>query len=643
MSSFRCSKKNYLWLILLTILTKLTHSQQSLNTNKTRLGDFDLESATNRWRCTNGLDPNQITLTRYLKLFAKGPCSPVATIAGISGTKLKLVIENCNKLRDERPDIFSACLWKSCNKYHPLSPAKEYLAWVPVSINPLNIFLPYSKTRKCFSLLFGVEITKSNSLNNFDFKSAPGVKIIPEGLSQSTNTYSKTKCGANGIENIVPWLEHFEGFKKIHKKLEEDGYVFGVTAQAIPYDWRKSANSPKLAKTYKNILKGLRAATGKPVSIIAHSFGNLVTMNLLWSLNLSQKEKLIKRLYSIAPPFLGTPIMNSYFLGGTAEFDLHLKFLELGLDYDSIDRTLLNFQSTYQLLYRDPLEKNFEKKWAKTILNRILKEKGKWHNPNLKLKVIPESDENCQSGFSSFNDGCELGIENLNKIGKIEGYSIKSSFFEEALKNFSFKKESFEIYEQLKDLRYDNLKNPEVEIALIFANHLPTISGFEFKSNPFTLTSKKQTVTPEYTYSRGDGSVVATSSLLPALKWMQDFEFGVNGARPLHLLQFCGNYQKISSMRDLNPAQENSFRGLDCKCNEMKEDSRILGEKCNHPRILSDERLIEFLIESITSELEKGEIEGVFYGADEQDLQDYKENCGLLLQKERICKLASFS
>ena len=102
--------------------------------------------------------------------------------------------------------------------------------------------------------------------------------------------------------------------------LEEIGYVKGFSLAAIPNDYRKFISSNTFAYEALNYhIDQMYKNTGKPVTIIAHSFGNLITLNCLTK-NPSSANK-IKKWISLAPPFAGATKAIEYFLHGIKDFD----------------------------------------------------------------------------------------------------------------------------------------------------------------------------------------------------------------------------------------------------------------------------------------------------------------------------------
>ena len=70
--------------------------------------------------CINGLDPYyskhqdyDLPVKDYLEAFNKGPCSPIVTLPGVTGSKLVAIVD-CPTLQRESPEVFKACGWNTC-------------------------------------------------------------------------------------------------------------------------------------------------------------------------------------------------------------------------------------------------------------------------------------------------------------------------------------------------------------------------------------------------------------------------------------------------------------------------------------------------------------------------------------------------
>lgn len=580
--------------------------------------------------CVNGKNPKKLSKIEYLQEFAKGPCSPAITIAGVSGTKLRLVIDDCEKLQMEDPITFKLCGWKSCSNKSRSSPKKEYQAWMPLTSSPFSFFSFNPKSNICFKRLLGFKITFEKDGKTPKFGSPPGIKIFPLGMSPETIPFDKSKCGAEALNSMVPYAGHYRSFLDMHQTLESFGYVFGLTAQSLPYDWRKDINREELRNRYVGILEDLYEATGKPVNIVAHSLGNYVTLNMLWNMPQKQKDRLISKYYSMASPFGGSPESNEYYFGSTDFYNYNFKIVDLGLNFKMVQETILKFPSVYQLTVKPIYEKNKDEPWMKRIAERIQEEKiGIANQKNDFLRVLPDFSEICQFGFSESERGCKLGLRDFWKIGEVEGKEVTPNTFTNLLEQYTFIPESPLVYESVRDPRFEEIKNPGVEVVAIFGNHLDSYSYFSFDNDPKEETLKGNFGFPNVTRTRGDGTVGATNSLLPAFKWMYDFETNTENSKPVRLIQFCGRYRRVSSVFQTLEG-ENTFNGIGCGCEPKKDNGKLVkGKDCNHPAMMDDVEMIEFLLESFI-EKKTGMVGKKFTQMSENELETYQAQCKML-------------
>ena len=105
--------------------------------------------------------------------------------------------------------------------------------------------------------------------------------------------------------------------------LTQYGYQPGFSLAGVPNDFRQFISTNTFAnKTLNHLINTMYENTGKRVIIIAHSFGNLVTLNTLKQ-NSELKTK-IKKWISLAPPFGGATKAVDNFLHGITDFNFDI-------------------------------------------------------------------------------------------------------------------------------------------------------------------------------------------------------------------------------------------------------------------------------------------------------------------------------
>ena len=102
----------------------------------------------------------------------------------------------------------------------------------------------------------------------------------------------------------------------------------------------------------------------------------------------------------------------------------------------------------------------------------------------------------------------------------------------------------------------------------------------------------------------GDGSVPTSSSVIPGLKWAQDFieqessnqKSKNKTAYPVNFIEVCGVNRNRHEIND----EDNLYLGLDCDCKRglFSKD----GSDCNHSGFVRDQKMIEFMARSFVKD-----------------------------------------
>ena len=272
--------------------------------------------------------------------FILGKCSPVLLVPGLYATKLKVEF-NCKGLATEERNT-------------TLKNIRLYCGYSKICKNE-------SKISEEFPLLLSVlgpfGISKTNSDNYAaclghiatyfqNEKECPKVgdknichysKYVKVGYyGGTTETKNQSKCGIEGIMSVAQTnsltrddfisstvAKAADSFKTIKKNLENKNYKIGFSFAALPNDYRRYLSTNNFAiKVFKSQINRLYNNTGKPVVIIGHSLGTLLTLtNLL--LNKDNKEfmKKIKKFIALAPPFSGATKLMDIFFHGMKDFN----------------------------------------------------------------------------------------------------------------------------------------------------------------------------------------------------------------------------------------------------------------------------------------------------------------------------------
>lgn len=117
--------------------------------------------------------------------------------------------------------------------------------------------------------------------------------------------------------------------------------------------------------------------TGKPVTIIAHSFGNLVTLNTLTKDNTLADK--VKKWISIAPPFAGATKAIEYFLHGIKDFNNDFNIFKTEFKLFGQYMMLKSIPTVYELkpfnIFSELFENSQYKDFCNAIKERIKLEK----------------------------------------------------------------------------------------------------------------------------------------------------------------------------------------------------------------------------------------------------------------------------
>ena len=276
--------------------------------------------------------------------FILGKCSPVLLVPGIYSTKLKAEF-NCKGLATEEKDttlkeIRLYCGDEICKDETKTSEEYQFMFSyfdARFGINPVNLL----KHGACLGHIATYfqnekECPKAGNKNICHYS-----KYVKVGFfGGTTKSLKDSRCGVEGVINvmqtvsltadsILSTLAKVAGsFKFISENLKKKNYKEGFSLAALPNDYRRYLGTNNFAtEVFKSQINRLYENTGKPVVVIAHSYGTLLTLtNLLKNKEDNEFLKKIKKFVAIAPPFSGSSKLLDVFLHTSKDFDIGATF-----------------------------------------------------------------------------------------------------------------------------------------------------------------------------------------------------------------------------------------------------------------------------------------------------------------------------
>ena len=269
--------------------------------------------------------------------FILGKCNPVLLIPGIYATKLKVEIQ-CKKIANEEKsttlkNIRIFCGDTICKDENIDS--EEHPLFMGILDDAFTIVGTGSdKYSSClgFFMNYFQNPNECPSVNNKNlcFYS----KYITVGYyGGTTKTLNEARCGIEGVQNVlqtgiltVDNIINFGAARSFHgiaKNLIDRGYSDGFSLGAVPNDFRRFLSTNNFAtRVFESQINRLYTNTGKPVVIVAHSYGTLLTLtNLIKQKSNSAFLKKIKKFVAIAPPFAGATKLLDAFLHGLNDWN----------------------------------------------------------------------------------------------------------------------------------------------------------------------------------------------------------------------------------------------------------------------------------------------------------------------------------
>lgn len=587
-----------------------------------------------QWVCIGGKDPSKLSKKDYLTEFGKGPCSPVILLPGIGGSNMNIMID-CEKLRDSNPSLFKECDWNACDSdtdstiapENKSIPKKEYLAWVPHIDSPMTVFSPLEKNKNCFAGLMKLEYDDSGPV--IKTKKIPGIDVKIVGTTPETRSKDTWDCGMDGVLDIIPDIpepHELTYFKNTYKKLLEMGYISGLTAQGVPYDFRMDNKNDPIYKNYLPLVKEMYSMINKKVVLLSHSMGSYRTYTLLNEMTQEDKDKYIRQYIAAAPVLVGASQVSKYFWCGTKEyfFPFHL-----GIDFKTFKKTLGDYTSMYQLLPNDYRTLNKDEDWMKKIQARVAYEKGESEDPV--FDWMPKRDEVC---FEKYPDRkyCISGLQRPDTYGQFMGQNITDTNFRELISNYTFASLKGDGFKVIDD-NFRKLPNINVPTTIFYSTRVKAEGGHNIKEDPRQFTIDKVEFCPKKSFDilweYGDGTVPQHASVTPWIKWAYEFEQKKPNAKPVKFVEVCsGKNQRMTPFDGKNEKGENilktvEYQGLECNCKQ----GRV--KDCDHVGMIILNTFNDYIATALQVE-EHSELSPKVQAMSESDLENYVNQCNMI-------------
>lgn len=566
--------------------------------------------------CTNGIDTSKLNSKISLLEFAKGPCSPVILVPGVTASRLTIEID-CEVFRAKENPVFMLCGWTDCTKRtHEIwksVPDTEYLLWVPTLMSPMSILSFTEKSNMCFAYLVKPHYDLDKSPENM-FEPRQGIKIQFYGFTGNT---SKDKyCGKSAIKDLLPssyQTGESEQFNKVIMALERLGYVSGLSFQAIPYNYFLSHRMNEFLLSFRPSVMRLKDLTGKKIVVFSHSMGNL---NVLYNLKFFEEteiQELFKNWVAVAPPFFGSPKSQKSLVAGNSDYITLGGYF--GFKFEAFKWTVSNQMSIYELASVDPFTVYKGEAWLEEVKKRMRYEANPSEIPFSEsgFSFLPPFQGICHESLKgSLSIRCGFNIYDTSEkdMIQLEDRIYKMSETQKLLEDFKFTYHSPILFKKLYNPRLTRM-NPRIPVIIVFTNSIKTENYHRFDDN-YTRDIKRGYYPKESEtgYTWGDTTVPTWSSLLLGLKWAYEYDHrndkdGISDAQPVKFVEFCSigyTYKPIYNLTPFNKSYritENAYHGLNCDCNFM--DDKKDYQNCDHSKMLGDSNIIRLLFEVVNS------------------------------------------
>lgn len=229
--------------------------------------------------------------------FIAGNCNPVILVPGIFSVKLMTQID-CKGLYKNETDNYRRlkfyCLSEICKDADEDERIEEYRLFLKLfgpfgflkSITDANLY------NACFSYFMTIFNEDECPFGNNTCTKSDYVKVIFFG--GTNDTQKRCKCGTEASRDVFlthEFMSNLIGTSKVYGDIIDlflnSGYETGFSLGGIPNDFRKFVATNTFAtEVFRYLIESFYNYTGKPVIIIAHSFGNLIALHNLVSASL---------------------------------------------------------------------------------------------------------------------------------------------------------------------------------------------------------------------------------------------------------------------------------------------------------------------------------------------------------------------
>ena len=560
--------------------------------------------------CLQGKDPNKLSLKENLKEFAKGPCSPVLLAPGLFATRMVIEID-CDLLRKTEPDVFSVCGWNTCDKHFwevwKSQPSSEYQIWITDVLAPFSIFRISLAANVCLTALLGMKFDFSKPVNEMVVPT-PGINFRPHGYSP--NTSKKAQCGRTSLIDLLPL--HYQvadtvNYGPMLNELDRLGYTSGLTYQAAPYNFLVSSTNNELSRNFKTFIKRMRNYTGKKVTLIGHSLGNINLLKNIQNLSEDEKSKNIGNWMAIGAPFMGAHKAFQSILSGINDFLILHEFM--GIKFLAAIILASSHLSSYELGFNDPFSVFEGERWLESIKQRVEYE-SKFPNVPFEKSGIPfwpRFDEEChEKQIVGVKSNCFFGAFNSTSIPifQVEENNYLLKDLPKLYAEFGITENIKILYEKTRN--FDHFKTlPNIPMINVFSSSLPSpiqwnyAKGFKEYVQNFKFP-KIETVG----LIPGDETVPTISAVSLPLKWAMTHLEEPQKSKPVKFVEMCSTlHQDRSIFDEKEPGKEfkltkSDYIGLRCKClgKNMKDF-----DQCHHSTMHTDPHVISLVVELLSS------------------------------------------